>query len=87
MAENLKTITYRNGAAIGTTIPYNKDISAETEPKYQWAYDGNENNVPVYGRLYTWYAVADAQCMPCRRHVPTDDEWTTMENYLIANGL
>jgi uncharacterized protein (TIGR02145 family) len=87
MAENLKTITYRNGVAIGTTIPYNKDISAETEPKYQWAYDGNENNVPVYGRLYTWYAVADTRNVcPTGWHVPSDDEWTTMRDYLIANG-
>jgi len=87
MAENLKTTNYRNGVSIGTTSPYNKDISAETDPKYQWAYGGNENNVAIYGRLYTWYAVTDMRNVcPTGWHVPTDDEWTNMENYLIANG-
>ena len=54
MAENLKTTKYRNGDPIGTTTPANKDITTETEPKYQWAYNGDDNNVAKYGRLYTW---------------------------------
>ena len=61
MAENLKTTKYRNGDPIGTTTPANKDITTETEPKYQWAYNGDENNVTKYGRLYTWYAMADTR--------------------------
>ncbi len=49
MAENLKTTRYRNGDLIGTTTPATLDISAESTPKYQWAYDGNESNV-----AYIW---------------------------------
>jgi uncharacterized protein (TIGR02145 family) len=87
MAENLKTTKYRNGDLIGTTSPYNKDIWVESAPTYQWAYGGNESNVATYGRLYTWYAVADSRNVcPTGWHVPTDTEWTTLENYLIANG-
>jgi uncharacterized protein (TIGR02145 family) len=86
MAENLKVTRYRNGDVIGTTTPAMLDISNETGPKYQWAYDGDENNVDTYGRLYTWYAINDSRNIcPTGWHVPTFDEWTTLGNYLIAN--
>jgi uncharacterized protein (TIGR02145 family) len=87
MAENLKTTKYSTGVLIGTTSPYNKDIIGETNPRYQWAYNGNETNVAVYGRLYTWFAVTYAgKVCPTGWHSPTYDEWTTLENFLIANG-
>ncbi len=61
MAENLKVTKYRNGDLIGTTTPASKDISTESSPKYQWAYNGtaNADTINTYGRLYTWYAVTD----------------------------
>ena len=91
MAENLKTTKYRNGDIIGTTTPATLDLSGETTPKYQWAYDGNESNVAIYGRLYTWYTVTDNRNVcPTGWHVPTDAEWTTLTTYLggkrVAGG-
>ena len=87
ITENLKTTKYNNGDLIGTTIPATLDITGETTPKYQWAFDGNEANVTVYGRLYTWYAVTDSRKVcPTDWHVPSDDEWTVLINYLINNG-
>jgi len=87
MLENLKTTKYRNGEAIGTTTPANKDIRSESAPKHQWPYNGDESNTTKYGRLYTWYAVNDSRNIaPAGWHVPTDAEWTILENYLIANG-
>ncbi len=87
MVENLKTTKYRNGDLIGTTTPATLDITSENEPKYQWACNGIEDSVATYGRLYTWYAVTDSRNIcPIGWHLPTDIEWTTLENYLIANG-
>lgn len=87
MAENLKTTRYNNGDLIGTTTPATLDISAETTPRYQWAYAGNESNVSVYGRLYTWFAATDnRKVCPAGWHLASDAEWTTMEAYLNANG-
>jgi len=87
MAENLKTTKYRNGELIGTTSPATKVISNESSSKYQWAYNGDESNASKYGRLYTWYAVNDSRIIaPDGWHVASDVEWTTLENYLIANG-
>jgi uncharacterized protein (TIGR02145 family) len=80
MAENLKTTKYANGDIIGTTIPSTLDVSGEDTPKYQWAYNGDENNVDEYGRIYTWDAVNDDRNIcPEGWHVPSDTEWTTLE--------
>jgi len=91
MAENLKTTKYSNGDLIGTTDPYNLDISGETDPKYQWAFNGDESNIADYGRLYTWYAVTDGRNIcPAGWHVPTDADWTILTDYLgglsVAGG-
>jgi uncharacterized protein (TIGR02145 family) len=83
MAEDLKTTRYRNGDSIGTTNPDTFDISSESAPKYQWAYNGDESNVATYGRLYTWYAATDKRTIaPAGWHVPTNAEWDTLTNYL-----
>jgi len=88
MIENLKTTKYRNGESIVTTSPATKDITSESTPKYQWSYNGDEGNVSKYGRLYTWYTVTDIRNIaPSGWHVATDAEWTSLENFLIANGF
>jgi uncharacterized protein (TIGR02145 family) len=88
MKENLKTTRYSNGDLIGTTIPSTLDISVENAPKYQWAYNGNDSNVAIYGRLYTWYAVTDRRYIcPAGWHVPTDTEWSILTDYLTNKGF
>jgi len=83
MAENLKTTTYSNGDIIGTTTPPALDITNETNPKYQWAYDADENNVPVYGRLYTWHAATDIRSVcPDGWYVPRDADITLLTTFL-----
>lgn len=91
MKENLKTTKYRNGESIGTTSTATLDISSETTPKYQWAYEGNESNVATYGRLYTWFAITDSRNVcPDGWHIPTDAEWTALTDTLggisVAGG-
>jgi len=44
-----------------------------------------------YGRLYNWYAVDDSRGLcPSGWHVPTDNEWTVMTDFLggvsVAGG-
>jgi uncharacterized protein (TIGR02145 family) len=83
MAENLKTTTFNGGYLIGTTTPATLDISSEIAPIYQWAYDGNENNALVYGRLYTWYAATDSRNLcPAGWYVPTDADTKLMSTFL-----
>ena len=85
MKENLKVTKYRNGDAIPTTTG---SISNDSSSKYQWAYDGNESNATTYGRLYTWYAATDSRAVcPTGWHVPTNAEWTTLEDYLGGSSV
>lgn len=91
MTENLKATRYRNGDLIDAG-PINKndneffDLSKEFEPKYQWPCNGNEDDVPVYGRLYTWYAATDSRNIcPDGWHLPTDEEWESLKTFLIKN--
>jgi uncharacterized protein (TIGR02145 family) len=92
MAENLKTLHFTNGENITTTDPATLDISAEDSPVYQWAYDGDPENIPVYGRLYTWFTVTDARNIcPAGWHIPSDDEWSALESdlggYIYAGSM
>jgi uncharacterized protein (TIGR02145 family) len=83
LTENLKVTHYRNHDLIETTVPAAKNILGESQPRYQWAYDGDESNVNAYGRLYTWYAMNDSRNIcPVGWHVATDDDWKELEMYL-----
>jgi len=46
-------------------------------------YENDESNAKTYGVLYQWKA-AKIAC-PSGWHLPTDEEWTQLENYLIEN--
>jgi uncharacterized protein (TIGR02145 family) len=72
---------YNNGDVIPTTG------LLVGSPKNQWPPDSNEINVAAYGRLYTWYAATDNRNV-CSTgwHLPTDEEWTTLTDYLTNNG-
>ena len=85
MKEDLKTTRYSNGDSIRTTTPATLDITNEPTPIYQWAYDGDESNVEIYGRLYTWYAaIDDRNICTTGWHVPTDTDWSTLITYLVG---
>jgi uncharacterized protein (TIGR02145 family) len=87
MQQNLKTTRYSNGELIGTTTPANRDILNESTPTYQWAYNGDEKYVPLYGRLYTWFAVSDTRNIcPTSWHVASHAEWLSLLDYLGTNG-
>jgi uncharacterized protein (TIGR02145 family) len=49
-----------------------------------WGYHDNEPaNRPKYGKLYNWYAVNNSRGLaPSGYHIPTDEDWTTLVNYL-----
>ena len=85
MAENLKVTHYRDGTAIPTG---HSDSEWENLPTGAYcAYDDNESNADTYGYLYNWYAVDDSRNIaPEGWHVPTDDEWTELTNYLGSDA-
>jgi uncharacterized protein (TIGR02145 family) len=75
MAENLKATKYGDQSAIDGVMAYQDD----------------ENTVATYGRLYTYEAAVKGGedkkgrvqgACPKGWHIPTDEEWKTMEGYL-----
>jgi uncharacterized protein (TIGR02145 family) len=88
--DNAAMVTYSDG----TPIP---QVTDNTEwnnlTTGGWSY---YNNDPTKPRLYNWYAVMgihdtdpntpNKEFAPEGWHVPTDVEWTTLEEHLIANG-
>lgn len=87
MAQNLDVSTYRNGDPI-----LNVTLESEWSSLITSAYSDYNNSVSpkdMYGnsvfngRLYNWYAVTDSRNLcPAGWHVPTDDEWTILTDYL-----
>jgi uncharacterized protein (TIGR02145 family) len=84
MTRNLEVDRFRNG-----------DLIPHIESKEEWE-EARENGQPAWcyydndpekgkknGKLYNWYAVNDSRGLtPEGFHVPTDQEWTILEEFL-----
>ena len=85
MTENLKTTKYNDG----TDIPFISDgiewgnLSSHA---YCW-YNNSAVNAQTYGVLYNWYTVNNGNLCPTGWHVPTDDEWYILTDYLGGESI
>ena len=85
-AENLQTEAYNNGDAIPGGLSTEDWIA--TTLGAQLVYAGDEANLNTYGRIYNWYAVGDERGLcPSGWHVPTDEEWTTLTDFLGGGSV
>jgi len=86
MAENLRTTRFNDN----TEIPLISDNSAWgslTTSAYCWYNNDSINYANPYGALYNWYAVdvksnSNRNICPVGWHIPSDDEWKTLEMYM-----
>ena len=90
MADDLRTTRFANGDPVpdGTGTG---DYRAEINPAYWFVYDDDPENIPVYGRLYTWFAASDpANICPEGWYLPSDAEWDSLAFWLggseVAGG-
>lgn len=85
MAENLKVTKYRDGTPVPNVTDGPTWAALTTGA---WChYNNSATNGTKYGKLYNWYAVTNVHGLaPEGWHIPTEAEWTILENYLIANG-
>jgi len=87
MKENLKTTKYRNG----TSIDYPGADNNAWQNNTTGAYAGYNNDISwkdIYGALYNWHAVNNANGLcPTGWHVPTDAEFTAMTNHLGGTSV
>jgi uncharacterized protein (TIGR02145 family) len=82
MAENLRTTTYNDGAAIPNAAD-NDSWASSTGAYCNYNNTTDTDTIATYGRLYNWYAVNTGKLAPKGWHVPTDAEWTTLTTYLV----
>ncbi len=89
MVENLKTTKYNDG----TEIPFITDTAEAwyelNSPGYCW-YNDDESNRKTTGALYNFYALDTGKLCPNGWHVPSDEEWTILTEFIggehIAGG-
>ena len=101
-AENLRTTVYANGDPIpadltggewnsttsGATAVFGEGNSDCTHSSPDIDACDETQSLAAYGRLYYWYAVDDARGLcPSGWHVPTDVEWTELEDYITFEGF
>ena len=101
-SENLRTTVYANGDVIPAGLTDGEWISTNegATSVYGEGSSGCENYSPdidacdevqslaEYGRLYIWHVVDDARGLcPVGWHVPTDEEWTDLEDFITAQGF
>lgn len=84
MAENLKVTKFNDGTGI-PLVSDNLEWSSLNGPGY-CVYASN------YGAIYNWFVSDPAtngnrNVCPVGWHVPTDEDWTKLENFLIGSGF
>ncbi len=83
MAENLKTTKYNDNTPI-PLITDNTAWGALTSAAYCWYANDQTTNKPLYGAIYNFYTVNTGKLCPAGWHVPTDEEYMTLE---LALGM
>lgn len=86
MAENLKTTRDREKTSI-SDVTDKTGWSTLSTPGLCW-YDNNAAAYKdTYGALYNWYAVGTGKLCPIGWHVPSDEEWSTLANFLGGESV
>jgi len=81
MAENLMTTMYNDNTPI-PNVTDNATWMALTTPAYAWFFNNRATYGTVYGALYNFFAINTGKLCPTGWHVPSDDEFKTLEMYL-----
>jgi len=81
MAENLKTRKLNSGQEI-RDIPDFDDWAAVNMPALCWYVNDETKYSSTYGAMYNWYAVNTGKLCPKGWHVPSDEDWTILSEYL-----
>lgn len=86
MLENLKSTSFRDSTAI-PLVEANSQWGSMGTPAYCWYNESQVDGNYIYGALYNWYAVSSGKLCPSGWHVPTDDEWTVLSDYLGGTAV
>jgi uncharacterized protein (TIGR02145 family) len=87
--KNLDVDRFRNGEPIPHALTAEEWKVAGEREEPAWCYYNNDVEYgEIYGKHYNWYAVKDARGLaPAGWHIPSDDEWTALTNYLGGENV
>ena len=87
MTKNLDVSKFRNGEIIPEAKTDEEWSASGINEQPAWCYYNNDaKNGTKYGKLYNWFAVNDPRGLaPKGWHVPSDDDWTTLEENIGDN--
>jgi uncharacterized protein (TIGR02145 family) len=87
MAENLRTTKYNDGTAIPNVTGKSEWCALTTGAYCNYNNTKNVDTISTYGRIYNWYAVNTGKLAPPGWHVPNDEDWRTLTDYLGGGCL
>jgi uncharacterized protein (TIGR02145 family) len=92
MAENLSAEKFSNGDPIPLAETDADWKKAAKEGKAAWCFYNNAYSYgDQYGKLYNGFTITDSRNVcPAGWHVPTNEEWKTLENYVggsVVGGI
>jgi len=85
MAEPLRTTKYSDGSPI-TLVSDSLEWLNLVNPGYCWYKNDPVTYKESYGALYNWYAVNTGKLCPAGWHVPEEQEWLALINFLGAGA-
>jgi uncharacterized protein (TIGR02145 family) len=86
LKENLKTTKYNDG----TDIPLVTDYRTWRDLKtfgYCWYNNDSASYGDTYGALYNWYAINTSKLCPIGWHVPSDEDWTILSDFIGGDNI
>lgn len=86
MSENLKTTKFNDGIDIAK-VEGNSAWNILSGPGYCWYNNDEAGYKETYGALYNWYTVSSGRLCPSGWHVPSNSEWSTLEEFLGGTDL
>ena len=86
MAENLKTTKFNDGTDI-PLVTDNTEWENLTTPGYCWYNNDEASYKNTYGAIYNWHTGNTGKLCPSGWHIPTDEEWTTLTDYLGGENV
>jgi len=85
MAENLRTTKLNDGTEI-PNVTNDAEWLGLTTMGYCWYNNNSPAYKDTYGGLYNWYAVNTGKLCPAGWHVPSDNEYRALSDYLGSNS-
>ena len=85
ISENLRTTKLNDGTEI-PNVADDAEWLALITPGYCWYSNNASMYKATYGGLYNWYAVNTGKLCPAGWHVPSEEEYRALSDYLGSNS-